>query len=201
MIGQPNRWMIIACSLFALLFMGACEKKDAPQQSAQQTPAPSAPEEKAMAESAPARAVAELKPTEGNEASGTLTLTEQEGGVLVVVDAKGLTPGQHGFHFHEKGDCSAPDATSAGGHFNPESTPHGAPDNPATERHAGDLGNLEAAEDGTAHYERLDPHISLSGPNSVVGKAVIVHAQADDLTSQPTGNAGARVACGVIEAQ
>jgi Cu-Zn family superoxide dismutase len=192
MIGQKHRWIIVF-SVFALLALGACEKEE--------TQPPATPEEKAAVEKAPpARAVADLKPTAGNEATGTVTFTSHKDAVLVTVEAKGLAPGLHGFHIHEHGDCSAMDAASAGGHFNPDATPHGAAENPPAQRHLGDLGNLEAGVDGTARYERTDSLISLSGPNSIVGKAVIVHAQADDLTSQPTGNAGPRVACGVIQA-
>jgi Cu-Zn family superoxide dismutase len=97
---------------------------------------------------------------------------------------------------HELGDCTAPDGTSAGGHFNPEGMPHGAPAD--AQRHVGDLGNLTADDSGMAHYERTDDVIALSGDHSIVGRGIIVHAGADDLTSQPTGAAGARVACGVI---
>ena len=191
MNGKKNRWLIL-CSVFALLALGACEKKETQPLT---TPDVKTVEEKA----APVRAVAELIPTEGNETTGTVTFTSQAGGILVTVAAKGLTPGLHGFHIHEHGDCSALDAASAGGHFNPDGTPHGAPENPSAQRHMGDLGNLEAGQDGTAHYENTDSLLSLTGPNSIVGKAVIVHAQPDDFTSQPTGNAGPRIACGVIE--
>ncbi len=113
-------------------------------------------------------------------------------------DVTGLAPGtKHGFHVHEFGDCSAPDGTSAGGHFAPEAHPHGAPD-PAA-HHAGDLGNLEADAAGKATVNLLVPGLSLgSGARALLGRGVIVHAQADDLTTQPTGNAGGRIACGVI---
>lgn len=148
---------------------------------------------------AAADAVATLSPTEGNDVRGRVTFADTPDGVRVVAEISGLTEGLHGFHVHETGDCSAPDATSAGGHFNPDAHPHGAPDAPATERHDGDLGNLEAGADGTARYERVDPNVALSGPTSVIGKAVIVHAGQDDFTSQPSGDAGGRVACGVIE--
>jgi Cu-Zn family superoxide dismutase len=145
-------------------------------------------------------AAAELTPTEGSDVRGEVTFAQIEDGVLVVAEASGLSAGRHGFHIHETGDCSAPDASSAGGHYNPADTPHGAPGAPASERHVGDLGNIEASIDGTARYERVDAVISLSGPNSIVGKAVIIHAGEDDYTSQPTGAAGGRLACGIIEA-
>ena len=109
---------------------------------------------------------------------------------------EGLTPGRHGFHIHEKGDCSSPDFNSAGGHFNPAAMPHGSPTDP--QHHAGDFGNLEANQDGIARYERVFNWLSFKGTNSIIGRAVIVHAKADDLKTQPTGNAGGRQACGVI---
>lgn len=116
----------------------------------------------------------------------------------VTAHVTGLTPGKHGWHIHEKGDCTAPDATSAGGHYNPDSMPHAGPD--AAQRHSGDMGNLVADSGGVAHMEYVDTVMRLQGPNAVVGRAVIIHAGEDDLTTQPTGNSGARVACGVIEA-
>jgi Cu-Zn family superoxide dismutase len=142
------------------------------------------------------KAVAVLAPTKGNEVSGVVTFTMVKSGVLIVADVTGLTPGAHGFHIHEFGDCSAADGASAGGHFNPHHAQHGAPDSEM--RHAGDFGNLDADATGKAHYERVDKVISLEGADSIIGHAVIVHAKADDLKTQPTGNAGARVACGVI---
>ena len=142
------------------------------------------------------KAVAVLHPTQGNDVSGLVTFTNVTGGVKVMAVVNGLTPGEHGFHIHEYGDCSALDAKSAGGHFNPENKPHGAPTDSL--RHVGDLGNLVADSAGTTHYEWTDTLISFSGPHSIIGRAVIVHVGADDLKSQPTGNAGARAACGVI---
>lgn len=141
-------------------------------------------------------AVAVLHPAEGHDVRGKVSFVKQDDGILITADVKGLTPGLHGFHIHEFGDCSAADATSAGGHFNPDNKPHGSPED--IDRHVGDLGNLDADAEGRARYERVDGHIALSGPRSIVGLAVIIHAGEDDFTSQPTGNAGARVACGVI---
>lgn len=139
---------------------------------------------------------ADLEPTQGHDVRGTVLFEPAEGGVRVRADVRGLGGGRHGFHVHEVGDCSAPDASSAGGHFNPTGALHGAPD--AKARHAGDLGNLEASTDGVARYERIDPMLALSGPDSILGRSVVVHAGSDDLTSQPSGAAGPRVACGVI---
>jgi superoxide dismutase, Cu-Zn family len=145
-------------------------------------------------------AQAELKPTQGNQTKGTVSFwtTEENGkkAIKVDVDISGLTPGKHGFHIHEFGDCSAPDGTSAGGHFNPTTKDHGAPTN--EHRHSGDLGNILADESGNAKLSVTDQTIALTGENSIIGKSVIVHAGEDDFKTQPTGNAGARVACGII---
>jgi len=142
------------------------------------------------------KAVCVLHPTKGNETGGIITFIQTKDGVKIVADVEGLTPGKHGFHIHQYGDISAPDGTSTGGHFNPTNKKHGSPD--AEERHVGDLGNLVADDNGRAHYERLDKVISLNGPNSIIGRGIIVHAGEDDFVTQPTGNAGARVADGVI---
>lgn len=158
-------------------------------------PAPSA----ASPSNPAATAAAALKPASGSQVSGTVTFTEMpDGGVRVVADISGLTPGIHGFHIHEKGDCSAPDATSAGGHFNPDHVQHGAPT--AVSHHAGDLGNINADTSGHALLDSVIKGLTLTGPDSIVGRGLIVHSAADDLKSQPAGNAGPRVACGVIEA-
>jgi Cu-Zn family superoxide dismutase len=118
------------------------------------------------------------------------------GGVRITAQIEGLPVGNHGFHIHEFGDCSAPDGTSAGGHFNPAGAPHAGPT--AVERHAGDLGNITADAQGLATYDRVDHVVQLAGIRGVIGRSVIVHAAPDDLSSQPTGNAGPRLACGVI---
>jgi superoxide dismutase, Cu-Zn family len=168
---------------------------------AEATPPPTEPAATAPAEPAAgggATATAEMKSASNSQVSGTVTFSEKDGKVEVAVDLKGLKPGEHGFHIHEKGDCSSPDAKSAGDHFNPDKKEHGAPDAPA--HHAGDLGNLTAGEDGTVKTSTTVDFLSVGdGPNSAVGKAVIVHEKQDDMKSQPSGNAGARVACGVVE--
>jgi Cu-Zn family superoxide dismutase len=148
-------------------------------------------------------AVADLSPTQGSQASGTATFVERSGKLIVDGRFKGLTPGQHGIHIHEKGDCSAPDAMSAGGHYNPTGEPHGAQD--SAKRHGGDLGNLTADANGDATLnvtlESGRIGIGKLAANTVAGKALIVHADPDDLSSQPAGNSGKRVACGVIALQ
>ena len=147
--------------------------------------------------SAPLKAIAVLHPTAGSKVSGTVTFTEVADGVQVQAEITGLTPGNHGFHVHEFGDCSAPDVSSAGAHFNPTSKPHAGPD--ALERHVGDMGNVEADASGTAKLDYVDHQISLTNDQqSAIGRSVVVHMKRDDLKSQPAGDSGARVACGVI---
>jgi Cu-Zn family superoxide dismutase len=141
--------------------------------------------------------MATVTPTQGNQAQGSVTFNVVSGGVRVVADLSGLAPGEHGIHVHEKGDCSAPDGSSAGGHFNPDGAPHGAPD--AANHHAGDLGNITADSSGEAHLDQVFEFLQLQGPNSVVGRGLVIHAGKDDFKSQPSGDAGARVGCGVIK--
>lgn len=145
----------------------------------------------------PKSAVAKLAPTKDSNTRGEVTFTQEADGVRVVASFTGLAMGEHGFHVHEKGDCSAPDAASAGGHFNPATKPHAAREAP--ERHVGDLGNLKADPYGLARVDFVDKQLSLSGASSILQRAVIVHANADDFKTQPTGNAGGRLACGVVE--
>lgn len=142
------------------------------------------------------QAVAVLHPTEGSDVRGTVTFTKEENGVRVAVDVTGLKPGLHGFHVHENGDCSAADASSAGGHYNPTDHPHGAPWD--EERHMGDFGNVTANSAGVVSYDEVFKDLALEGSSSIIGRAVIIHAGEDDLKTQPTGDAGARDACGVI---
>jgi Cu-Zn family superoxide dismutase len=139
------------------------------------------------------KAVAVLSAASGSPVSGTLRFEVRGKDVRLQGVIRGLTPGDHGFHIHEFGDCSAPDAASAGGHYNPGGHVHGGPG--SKERHVGDLGNVKAGKDGTAKVDRTLKGVDLS---TLVGRSVIVHAQADDLKSQPAGNAGPRVGCGVI---
>jgi Cu-Zn family superoxide dismutase len=142
-------------------------------------------------------ATAELQPLGGSTVTGKVTFTEKDGKVLVEADISGLMPGKHGFHIHEFGDCSAPDGSSAGGHFNPEGHMHGAP---GASSHPGDLGNLDADGNGRAMLTiTLEKATIASGPLSIVGRGLIVHEKADDLVSQPVGEAGGRQACAVIK--
>jgi Cu-Zn family superoxide dismutase len=145
------------------------------------------------------QARATIEARSGSNVSGWATFTDRStGGVAVVVHIENAPPGTHGLHVHEKGDCSAPDASSAGGHFNPGGMPHAGPTE--THRHAGDLGNITIESNGTGHLELVTDLLTVRpGPNSVVGKSVVFHEKADDLTSQPTGNAGGRLGCGVVQ--
>jgi Cu-Zn family superoxide dismutase len=145
------------------------------------------------------RATAQLKPLGKHKAFGEVTFDQVGNKVRVVAYVQGLTPGrEHGFHIHEVGDCSAPDGMSAKGHFNPYGKPHGDPG--GAERHAGDLPALKAAKNGRAKIDvELDTITVTPGPASIVGRGLIVHADPDDYKTQPTGNAGARIACAVIQ--
>lgn len=146
-------------------------------------------------------AVAKLEPTKGNTAAGTVTFTQVGDKVRVDASLTGLKPNaSHGFHIHEKGDCSSGDGMSTGGHFNPLSKPHGAHD--GMEHHAGDLPSLKSDASGNATLSAVLDMITVSpGPTSVVGRGMIAHRDPDDYTTQPTGNAGPRIACAVIQAK
>src|SRR6266496_6396252 len=146
---------------------------------------------------APSKGISVLHPTAGNNVTGTVTFMPVAGGVQVHAEIAGLTPGPHGFHIHEFGDCSAADASSAGAHFNPTNQPHAGPDTAA--RHEGDMGNVEADAAGNAKLDYVDHQISLANDaKSAIGRSVVVHAKPDDLKTQPSGDSGARIACGVI---
>lgn len=164
-------------------------------------------------ESVLATATTQLESRSGTDVTGTVTFTEVElklagrvvdHRVVVAYDIQGLPPGAaRGFHIHEHGDCSAPDAMSAGGHFNPGGHDHGGPD--AHDSHAGDLGNVTANDrgraTGTLSFKADKFTVAGHEANNIIGKSVIVHVATDDYVSQPTGDAGPRAACGVIEAQ
>ncbi|HET7670898.1 MAG TPA: superoxide dismutase family protein [Burkholderiales bacterium] len=168
--------------LAVAILLAAC--KGAPQQSSEEL-----------------RATAGLQPTKGNKTFGEATFEPAPGGkVRVVVFAQGLRPDrEHGFHIHEAGDCSSGDGMSAKGHFNPHAKPHGHPS--SAERHAGDLPSLRSDKGGRAKLDVTVDGITLTaGPASIIGRGLIIHADPDDYKTQPTGNAGARLACGVIKA-
>lgn len=145
-----------------------------------------------------ASASATLAPTRGNTTAGNVRFTQHGDRVLVVGEVRGLKPNsEHGFHVHEKGDCSSGDGNSAGGHFNPQSRPHGRHGTGA--HHVGDLPSLRSDASGVARFNFESRSIAVgSGDADIVGRGLIVHANPDDYTTQPTGNAGARLACAVI---
>lgn len=146
-----------------------------------------------------ALASATIAPKSGNTTlAGTASFSGTPGAISITVSVTGAPPGEHGVHLHETGDCSAADAMSAGGHWNPAmANMHGMPD--ATAHHIGDLGNLTVAADGTGTLTRTNAEWAIGGApeKNPVGKAIIVHAMVDDF-SQPVGNAGGRIGCGVI---
>jgi Cu-Zn family superoxide dismutase len=142
-------------------------------------------------------AMATLGPTSGSTAGGTVRLVQlADGSVDVTVDLAGVPPGVHGFHVHDKGDCGD-NGNAAGGHFNPNAMAHGAP--ATMPHHAGDFGNVTAGADGKVSTQFNTRSVTVAaGADSAVNHAIILHANPDDLTTQPTGNAGARIACGVV---
>jgi len=180
-------------TVIATGLLAACAST-APQDTARQT----AP---AMATSSTvARASVALAPASGSLVSGKLSLMAMGSGVHITGEVGGLAPGStHAIHIHEKGDCSAADATSAGGHFNPAAKPHGRVGH--GDHHGGDMDNITANGEGVATVNVHAAGVVMGGgaANDVIGRGVIVHAAADDYATQPTGNAGARVACGVIK--
>ena len=182
---------MVTVSAFAMaLSVAGCnqtEKKDA------QAAASSAASAKAKV----AKAVIEGR--SGSNLKGEAVFTEVDGKVQVVVMVAGAPPGKHAVHVHETGDCSAPDAKSAGGHFNPDGHAHGAPD--SSQHHAGDFGNMDVGPEGAGKLELSTKDLTVTtGPRSVAGRAIIVHEKPDDF-GQPVGNAGGRIGCGVINAQ
>ena len=145
------------------------------------------------------KATATLEPRSGSSVNGTVSFQAVGQKVRVEASVTGLTPGEHGFHVHEAGDCSAADATSAKGHFNPATKAHGH--HGGAERHAGDMPNLVADSSGKATLSAELDMLSLTeGPSGILKRSVVIHADPDDYKSQPAGNSGKRVACGVIRA-
>ena len=144
-------------------------------------------------------AEAEMLPVGTSGVTGVVRF-EQRGDMLHISgQISGLAPGDHGLHIHETGDCSGPGAASAGPHFSPAGDPHGSAQEPDARHHAGDLGNITADGNGIADFELIDVELQLgSSSYSIIGRAVIVHANADDLVTQPAGDAGPRIACAVI---
>jgi Cu-Zn family superoxide dismutase len=193
-----TQMMTIAVMAAGLMAGGCASQKSAADPSMGHNSHAAMMEMDTHAHNANDQAVAVIHPTKGNKVYGIVRFAPTEGGVRVTADLHGLPPNStHGFHIHEYGDCSAPDASSAGGHYNPEHHEHAGPK--VEMRHAGDLGNIKADANGDAHLDLTVDNITVDGSkNPILGRAVIVHQKADDLKSQPTGDAGARIACGVI---
>ncbi len=178
-------------STLALLSLAACAPP-ATKPEVPPAPAPAAVSTAQLAE-------ANLSPASASLVSGRVAVVPEAGGVHITGTIGGLPQGKPAaFHVHEKGDCSAMDASSAGGHFNPATQPHGRAGSGA--HHAGDMDNLQANAEGVVHVDVHLRGVTLGGgaANDIAGRALVVHAGADDYHSQPAGNAGARVACGVI---
>lgn len=171
------------CSLVCLAVLGL------------RSPAAAQHQEKKADSGSITKAVAVLFPTKDKDVKGRVTFTPDGKGIHVHAEISGLTPGEHGFHIHEFGVWSE-DGLASGGHFNPSKAPHASPESP--KRHVGDLGNITANANGNATYDLDDATLSFHGPHSIIGRGLVVHEKVDDLKTQPTGNAGGRLAVGVI---
>jgi superoxide dismutase, Cu-Zn family len=183
------------------LLMAACSREQPTGAPREPDPATAAPAEKTAEPAAAAEAVAQIAPTQGNTVTGSLALAQSPQGVHITGTVQGLKPdAEFGFHVHEKGDCTAPDGSSAGGHFNPTQAQHGNPT--SATHHAGDMLNIKSDAQGIAQVDVTAAGTSLHGDSGtdVLGKAIVIHEGPDDYTTQPSGNSGKRVACGVIAA-
>jgi Cu-Zn family superoxide dismutase len=199
------RTLAICCMGLAL---AACGQPDNEPEGTADTrarpdnPMPEPADDMAAPGQAPESAAAQVAPTQGNTASGSIAITAEENGVRLTGAIQGLKPnGEFGFHVHEKGDCSAPDASSAGAHFNPTNSAHGNPEGDT--HHAGDMLNIKSDAQGVAQVDTVVTGLTLhsGAPTDALGKAVVVHESPDDYKTQPSGNSGARIACGVITVQ
>lgn len=191
----------LAFASIAVLALAGCASAPPAAPPVPPTPPPQATPPQATPHTPVAQATANVAPASGSLVSGRLTLVPMGNGVHIRGDLGGLAPGSaHGFHVHANGDCSAADASSAGGHFNPAATPHGRAE--GGPHHAGDIDNLVADGSGVAHVDAHVAGVSLGGDprTDILGRALVVHAAPDDYRSQPSGNSGARIACGVIAA-
>jgi Cu-Zn family superoxide dismutase len=195
--------LVPTTAILTMATLAACGRDPAPAEptTADVPPAATSPAEGPLppAEAPPAGSTVQLAPTQGSTAAGTLTLSVEGDSVRLAGTLQGLAPnGEFGFHIHEKGDCSAPDASSAGEHFNPSGAAHGDPQGGT--HHAGDMLNAKSDAAGAAQVDAVAKGVTLGdgGPTDVRGRAVVLHEKADDYQSQPSGNSGKRIACGVI---
>lgn len=195
-----------ACILALALHAMGCAGEDASGSNAPETEldeanlAEGAPDPCANPPAKPARqgSIVFIQSKSGSKVTGTAVLAKNGRGVVTLsLSVNGAPPGEHGVHLHEKGDCSAADATSAGGHWNPNNQPHGKPGTPS---HAGDLGNMTVDANGRGRltFSNKDWKLGDGSPLDLLNHAIIIHEKPDDFTTQPTGNAGARLGCGVI---
>lgn len=201
------------CALGVVMAAGCGEQAasqappETPASAAESPPEAATPEQPSVASEEPVKKAAEpsvievtLEAKSGSKLTGTAKFSEEGDGVKVVIQLANLTPGLRASHIHEKGDCSAPDAASAGSHFNPDNHPHARP--PDEPRHLGDLGNIPITPIGTGSLEIVVKGANLKpgDPHSFLDRAIIIHEKKDD-GAQPTGNAGGRIGCGVIKAK
>jgi len=191
------KYLSLAIVSIAVCFVTSC--KENKKESATESEMTS--EEMAPVEASEVKALTvKMEPKSGSNVSGMVDFTEKDGVVTMTANIVGLTEGIHAIHIHEKADCSAPDGTSTGGHWNPTGQPHGKWGS-SEGYHKGDIGNLQAGTDGKASISMSTDEwcIGCGDPNKdIVGKGIIVHAGEDDFVTQPTGNAGGRASCGGI---
>ncbi|KKK34594.1 superoxide dismutase [Salinicoccus sediminis] len=188
-----KRWMFLILTIALIGVLAACSGNNEEYQGDEE-------ETESFGETGDSEVIVDLMDT-NEEQVATATLTEGESGVNIALEGENLPPGEHGFHFHETGSCELPDFESAGGHYNPTDANHGMndPDGP----HAGDMENIEVSEDGTVDTEVTADMVTLEeGQDNTLfteeGTALMIHSEADDYESQPSGDAGDRIACGVV---
>jgi Cu-Zn family superoxide dismutase len=192
----------LGLAIAGTLLLVACSREQPAGAPRQPEPTTAAPAEKTTPAEPAAEGAAQIAPTQGNTVTGSVALSTSSEGVHITGSIQGLKPNaEFGFHVHEKGDCSAPDGSSAGGHFNPTQAEHGNPSS-GTHHHAGDMLNIKSNGEGVAQVDTTAAGTTLHGnpATDIMGKAIVVHEGPDDYTTQPSGNSGKRVACGVIGA-
>jgi Cu-Zn family superoxide dismutase len=190
-----KRSVLLGAGLACAITLAACKQETEPavteEPMAEATALPAT-------EPTPTEEVAAAQLSGPDGVTGVVNFTAMGDGAHMVARVEGATPGSHGFHLHQNGVCDPPEFTTAGDHFNPTAADHGGPQSAA--HHAGDFGNIEVGADGTGNLELHVMGVTVAeGPNSIVGKSLVLHGGTDDLTTQPSGNSGPRIACGVVE--